>query len=189
MFDLETGIREMLGIVNNDLMWWQMLIRATIVYIAALLMVRLGDKRFFGKSTAFDVILGIVFGSVVSRAITGSAPFFPTLVAGFTLVMLHWVLATAAFHSDWFGDVVKGHSRILVKDGEILWDEMRRSNISHKDLLRELRLRSQTQNLDQVRIAQLERSGDISVIPSRNSPQVLEIRVENGVQIVRIQIE
>lgn len=66
---------------------------------------------------------------------------------------------------------------------------MRHSNISHKDLLRELRLRSQRQSLEQVQLAQLERSGDISFIPANNPPRVLEIRVEDGVQIVRIQLD
>lgn len=120
LFDLETTIREILGLGANDLAWWQMLVRAILVFIVALLMVRLGEKRFLGKNTAFDVILGIVFGSVMSRAITGSSPFFPTLVAGFTLILLHWLFAAVAFRSDWFGDMVKGRSRILVKDGEIL---------------------------------------------------------------------
>jgi hypothetical protein len=34
------------------------------------------------KATAFDVIAAIMLGSIMSRAINGSAPFLPTLVAG-----------------------------------------------------------------------------------------------------------
>ena len=46
----------------------EMAMRACIVYVCALAIVRLGDKRFLGKPTAFDAVLGIIFGSVVSRA-------------------------------------------------------------------------------------------------------------------------
>ena len=53
-----------------------------VIYVAAVLMVRVGEKRFLGKNTVFDVILGIVLGSVVSRAVTGFSPFFTKLVAG-----------------------------------------------------------------------------------------------------------
>jgi hypothetical protein len=58
-----------------------MALRAVVVYVVTVIIVRLGKKRFMGKGTAFDVILGIMLGSIVSRAITGNAPFFPALAA------------------------------------------------------------------------------------------------------------
>jgi uncharacterized membrane protein YcaP (DUF421 family) len=88
-----------------------------MVFIIATAMIRLGNKRFMGKNTALDVMLGIVFGSVVSRAITGNAPFFPTLAAGLVLVVAHWVLSAIAFRSHRFGEMVKGRSYPLVVDG------------------------------------------------------------------------
>jgi uncharacterized membrane protein YcaP (DUF421 family) len=48
--------------------------------------VRLGSKRFLGQTSAFDTIVGIMLGSIMSRAINSSAPFFPTLIAGVVLV-------------------------------------------------------------------------------------------------------
>lgn len=182
-------LEDVLGLGADDLAWWQMLVRAAIVYLAALAMVRIGEKRFLGKSTAFDVILGIVLGSVVSGAITGSSAFFATLVAGFTLVTIHWLFAYIAFRSDQFGDVIKGRARVLVKDGEINWGEMRNSNVSYNDLMSSVRLQAQLDDLDQVRLAQLERSGNVSVLTASDAPKVLEVRVEDGVQIVRIELE
>ena len=55
----------------------QMALRAVVVYAATVFMFRLGQNRFMGQGTAFDLILGIMPGSTVSRAITGTAPFFP----------------------------------------------------------------------------------------------------------------
>ena len=55
-----------LGINAQQLNIWQMGLRAAIVYVAALLMVRIvGDRRFIGKYAAFDVILSIIFGSTL----------------------------------------------------------------------------------------------------------------------------
>ena len=45
-----------------------MALRTVIVYAITLLIVRAGNKRFIGESTAFDVILGIMLGSIMSRA-------------------------------------------------------------------------------------------------------------------------
>ncbi|MCL4302560.1 MAG: DUF421 domain-containing protein [Anaerolineae bacterium] len=166
-----------------------MALRALIVYIAALVMVRLGEKRFLGKNTAFDVILGIILGSVVSRAINGSAGFWSTLGAGFVLVGLHWLFAVLAFHSDWFGTLIKGRTRLLVKNGEIRWTAMRKSNISQNDLLGALRSEARTSSPDEVKEAHLERSGNISVIRANQEPKILEVTVREGVQTIRIQIE
>lgn len=164
MQEIETLVTQILGLDVDELTIGHMVARAAVVFVAALLMVRVGEKRFFGKNTAFDIILGIIFGSVVSRAITGSSEFFPTLAAGLTLVLLHWLFATLSFHFDWFGTIVKGNSRTLVKDGEILWSAMRSSHISEKDLMSALRSQANVDELDEVQEARLERSGDISVI-------------------------
>lgn len=66
-----------LGLDNNELGVGQVALRAAVVYVVTLGMVRLAKKRFISRATAFDVILGIVLESVVSRAITGNAPFGP----------------------------------------------------------------------------------------------------------------
>ena len=182
-------ISQGLGLEVDELALWHMAIRAVVVYVAALAMVRLGEKRFRGENTAFDLILGIILGSVVSRAVTGSAPFFPTLGAGFVLVGLHWLFSVLAFHSDRFGTLVKGSHRTLVKDGEILWDEMQASHITENDLLDALRTQANIADVGEVKEARLERGGSISVIPKESEAKVLEVNVADGVQTVRIQVE
>lgn len=178
-----------LGLNEEGLTFWQMAARAPIVYITTIIMIRIGEKRFIGKSTAFDVVLGIVLGSVVSRAITGNAPFFPTLGAGFILVGLHWLLAWGAFQSHRFGTLVKGNSRILVEDGEIVWEGMKKGHISERDLKEALRSEIKSSDLSRVKLACLERSGKITVIPAESPPKILEVKVAEGVQTVRIQLE
>lgn len=141
-----------------------MVIRAVIVYILAVMMVRIGEKRFFGKNTAFDIILGIMFGSVVSRAITGSTEFLPTLSAGFVLILMHWLFAALAFYVDGVGVFLKGRNRLLVQDGEMLWEAMRDSHITERDLMSALRSQARIDSIEDVKEARLERSGSISVI-------------------------
>lgn len=189
MQDIGAFIEQILGLGVDNLNVWQMALRAVIVYVSALAMVRIGEKRFLGRNTAFDVILGIIFGSVVSRAITGSSPFFPTLAAGLVLVVIHWLFAVASFRSDWFGTFVKGHSRLLVEDGNILWDAMQKSHISEEDLMTSLRIQAGSDELGGVAEARLERSGDISVIKEHAQPRILEVDVAEGVQTVRIRLD
>ena len=91
-----------LELESKDINYWQMSVRAVIVFILSIAMLRLGHKRFMDKNTALDVMLGIVFGSIVSRAITGNAPFFPALAASLTLVFMHWFFFIHCFSLEFF---------------------------------------------------------------------------------------
>jgi uncharacterized membrane protein YcaP (DUF421 family) len=186
--EIWTMLGQLLWEEGSDLNWWQMAVRAALIYGVALLMVRLGEKRFLGKNTAFDVILGIILGSVTSRAINSSAPVWPTVVAGFVLVGLHWLLAVITFHSDSLGNVFKGRPRTLIKEGQIKWDNMAKSHISEQDLLGGLRLEANLNDPGRVEMACLERNGTISVIPRQAEARVVEVSVEAGVQTIRIEV-
>lgn len=154
-----------LSLASTDISIWQMSLRAFVVFMMAIGIVRLGDERFMGRHTALDVMLGIVFGSVVSRAITGGAPFFPTLAASCVLVAMHWTFSAIAFRSRGFGQLIKGKSHQLVHDGQIDWKEMRVTHITENDLKEALRLHGHHDNLENIDAAYLERNGSISIIP------------------------
>src|SRR5437016_12673205 len=76
----------------EDLTFVQISLRGAIVFIATLIMIRLGHKRSLSRKTAFDAVLLVILASVLSRAINGSAAFFATLGGGLVLVLLHRLL-------------------------------------------------------------------------------------------------
>ena len=152
-----------IGTDEETILWWQMIIRATIVFVIALIMIRIGGKRMFGKHSAFDIVLGIVLGSILGRAITGNAPFLSSIIAGFTLVFLHWLLAFLAYRLDFLGQYIKGNFQCLVENGEIKWDVMKRNNITENDLMEAVRMHGNGASIDSIRSAYYERSGDITV--------------------------
>jgi uncharacterized membrane protein YcaP (DUF421 family) len=186
---IEDALQVLLGLWldEKEINVWQMALRAIVVYGVTLLIVRLGKKRFMGRATAFDVILGIMLGSIASRAVTGNTPFFPALAAAATLVAMHWLLTLIAVRWHGFGTVVKGHPRLLVKDGEIDWETMRRTHITEHDLEEDLRGKSMS-DVRQVAEARLERSGQVSILKAKREPKVVEIAVADGVQTVRLEL-
>src|SRR5215212_1174841 len=108
----------------------QMALRTILIYAFSLVIVRLGSKRFLSDATAFDVVVGIMLGSIMSRAINGSAPFLPTLLGGVALVGMHWLLGVLAVHVSWFGTLVKGSPVLLIKDGNIQREGMLQAGLS-----------------------------------------------------------
>lgn len=167
---------------------WQVQARCIAFSIATLGMVRIADKRFIGKHTAFDVVLAVMLGSTASRAITEGASSLGKILAALTLVALHLTLSKLAFHSDWFGTWIKGSSRVLVRDGEIQWDAMTKAAITETDLQGMLRSQASSAEMDQVEVAHLERSGEVSFMMRDSKPQVIDVAVADGVQTVSIRL-
>src|SRR5467141_4301307 len=153
-----------LSVEPKDLTFVQISLRGIIVYLATLIMVRLGHKRSLARKTPFDAILLVILAAVLSRAINGSAAFFATLGGGVVLVVLHRLFAYLAFYSHGFGILVKGKPDIIVHDGECDFPVMRRNHVSIHDLEEDMRLNAHLDDLSKVRLARIERSGDISFI-------------------------
>jgi uncharacterized membrane protein YcaP (DUF421 family) len=168
----------------------EMCLRAAGIYLAGWAILRIGGNRFLGRETAFDVVLAFVLGSTLSRAINGSAPLLVTLAAATLLVMLHHLLAWISWCSHRWGVVLKGTPEPLIQDGRILPDGLRRYRISKGDLEEALRLNGRLADPGKVQEARFERNGDISVIEKKEEkePRIVEIRVQEGVQTVRIEI-
>ena len=145
----------------------QVSMRGIIVFIAVLLMVRISSKRSLAEKTGFDAALIVIIASVLSRAINGSAPFVPTLVVGFVLVFLHRLLALGAYASHTFGILVKGKPVVIVENGRINRRNMRRNQITQHDLEEDMRLDAETEDLGTIKVARVERSGDISFIKTQ----------------------
>jgi uncharacterized membrane protein YcaP (DUF421 family) len=153
-----------LGTEPKDLSFLQISLRGVIVFVVTLIMVRLGHKRSLSRKTAFDAVLLVILASVLSRAINGSAAFFATLGGGFVLVFLHRLLALLAYHSHWFGILIKGQPDVIVDDGEFVWPTMRRNHVSTHDIEEDMRLSLRTDDISKVKKARVERSGDVSFI-------------------------
>ena len=176
-----------IGLESRDLGLVQMGLRAAIVFVVTLTIVRLGKKRFLGRATAFDVILGIMLGSIVSRGVTGNAPLVPTLGAAAALMLMHWLFSAIALRWHGFGALVKGRPRLLVSEGRMDDKAMRTAHMTEHDLREDLRSKS-VARLEEVREARLERSGQLSVIKAKPEPKVVEVAVRDGVQTVRIEV-
>lgn len=155
------------GSGDGDLTVWQMSLRALVVYPFLLALIRLGDKRFLGEISAFDFVLAIVIGSITSRAISGNAAFWPSLVASVLLVGLHRVIGLLAFRYDTIAGWVKGWPRTLVEGGAMKRDQMRKAAIGEHDIESALRRRGDGITLEDVELICLERNGELSVVPTR----------------------
>jgi uncharacterized membrane protein YcaP (DUF421 family) len=157
------GISELFG-SGEHLTALQMGARSFVMFFITLALIRIAGMRIFGKKTAFDNILVIMLGAILARGVVGASPFFSTVAAATVMVIVHKILAILAMKHVWVGKIVKGIHRSLFKEGEMNWKNMRISSISKDDLMEGVRLQINSDSLDEVKEALIEKNGQVSVI-------------------------
>jgi len=102
---------------GNELDPLQMTLRAVAIFVLALAMIRVAGRRALAQHGAFDVCTTVLLGAVLSRAVVGASPFWATMAAGLTIVVLHRLVAMASVRWPWFESLVSGDKRVLVRGG------------------------------------------------------------------------
>jgi uncharacterized membrane protein YcaP (DUF421 family) len=159
-------LESLLGLAAEpkNLTFIQISLRGVIVMVAALAMIRLGTKRSLAEKTAFDAVLLVVLASALARAVNDNAAFFPTLGGAFVLVFMHRLFGSIGCRCHAFGVLIKGKPDVIVENGNVNWKMLRQNHVSKHDLEEDLRLNAHTEDISKIRIARVERSGDISFI-------------------------
>jgi len=140
----------------------QMSLRATAVFVLTLAMIRVAGRRSLGQHRNFDTCTIVLIGAVLSRAVVGASPFWSTMAAGASIVLLHRLVAMASVRWPWFESLVSGDKRELVKDRRRDEQEMRKALITGRDLDEAVRKKSGNEASPLER-AVLERDGSITV--------------------------
>jgi uncharacterized membrane protein YcaP (DUF421 family) len=143
----------------------QMLVRALVVFVIGVALLRLTTPRLFGRATPVDIVLAVIIGSNLSRTLTGNAPFLEVIGATVFLVFVHAVLTRAAARWRPLANLVKGRTSVLVREGEICWREMHANAVGERDLMAAIRAAGGA-SVDKVKTATLERNGDLDVVMS-----------------------
>jgi len=149
---------------GKELNIFQMAIRAAMIFLIALVLIRLSGKRTFGMLSPFDTVISILLGAILSRAVIGASPFVATVFASVVIVILHRLFAWISLYNDVFGSLIKGNAKIIYEDGKIIRKNMQKFFITDKDLKEGIRLQGNVESLDEIKRVYIERDGKISVI-------------------------
>lgn len=151
---------------GSDLNALQMADRALAVFALTLAMLRASGRRSLGQRRAFDGCATVLLGSVLSRAVVGASPFWPTMAAGLAIVAAHRAIGWLSVRSPWFELLVAGDKRELIAGGSRDREQMRAGLISDRDLDEAARAKTGDEASPLER-AVLERDGTITVKPRR----------------------
>lgn len=145
--------------------WWELILRGVIVYVVLLLGIRLFGRREIGQMTPFDLVLILLIANAVQNAMVGpDTSLTGGLLVAATLLILNRLVARFSFRLPWLRGITEGEPVLLVSDGAVLRDRLRRQGIDLEDLEQAAREHG-VKDLGEVDTAVLEVDGSVSIIP------------------------
>lgn len=141
-------------------------LRAGAIYLVLLLVMRVSGKRSMAQITTFDFVLLLIIGQATQQALIGDDYSITTgLLLILTLVGIDTALSLIQLRSPRLDRWLDGTPVVILEDGRLLYDRMRKSRVDESEILMAARERHGLQRLDEIQYAVLERSGGISIIP------------------------
>ncbi|MEO8511550.1 MAG: YetF domain-containing protein [Chloroflexota bacterium] len=139
-------------------------IRATVIFIALYLLVRLLGKRELAQLTPFELIVLIVMGDLIQQGVThNDFSLTASILAIGTFAFWASVLSWITYLSKRAENFFDGQPQVIVRDGEMLMANMRRDRLTQAELESEMRLAG-IGRMSDVAWAIIESRGKISFI-------------------------
>lgn len=151
--------------------WLNIVIRSVGALVYLFILTKIVGKRQLRQLTYIEYIVGISIGSIAAFMATEmDGPLYHSLIA-------MGIFAIFPMLSEWFSlkskvvrDLVEGKATILIKEGKILEDNLKKERLTVEDLMEQLRLKNAFRVAD-VEFALMEASGEVSILmKSQNQP-------------------
>ena len=127
-----TSLQEL---IRTDIPWWSLLIRAVVVYIAVLFLLRISGKRQVGQMGMTEFVALLLISNAVQNSMNGGDN---SLVGGLILagviIALSTLFAYATFRSSRFEKLVQGRPTLLIHHGKVLHRHLANELLSEREL-------------------------------------------------------
>ncbi|MEJ7809220.1 MAG: YetF domain-containing protein [Gemmatimonadaceae bacterium] len=138
-------------------------LRTIAVYALMLVVIRVSGKRAIGNFTAFDLLVALMLGEVVDEIAYGDVSFAQGATVILVVAALQYGNAWLSFAHRGAARILEGSPRIIIRDGAMEKQGMRKERMSPSDVMAELRGLG-VSDLREVKLAVLEVDGRVSVI-------------------------
>lgn len=171
-------------------LWLEIGLRTLCAVVVLFFMTKLLGKRQVSQLSFFEYLTGITIGSLVAYiSLDHEANWYLGLIAlgvwvACSLLIEYWQLKSKKAR-----DFIDFKATVLIKDGKILEDNLKKERLTSDELMEQLRKKSVFRVAD-VEFAIMESSGEINILQTRESlpltPKDLGIQVasEKVAQVV-----
>ncbi len=144
-------------------------LRASAMFVVVYLLIRLMGKRQLGQMTPFEFIALVVIGDLIQQGVTQTdSSLVGALLAIGTFMFWALLMNWLAYLSPRAERILEGEPRVVVRDGELLRQNLRRDRLTAAEVESEMRLAG-IATLKDVEWAVLEPGGKISFIQRKDA--------------------
>jgi uncharacterized membrane protein YcaP (DUF421 family) len=158
-------------LLHPDVSILEKIVRPVIVYVFLIIGLRLAGKRELAQLNPFDLVVLLTLSNTVQNAIIGNDNSVAGgLIGAATLLSVNYFVVRFLFKHEKLERLVEGDADVLVENGEIKHDRLRKELIT----LPELKMAAHKQgfaSFDEVDRAVLEPGGTISFSAKRPTPE------------------
>ena len=139
--------------------------RTILLYLILIAVVRLMGKRQIGQMEASEFVVTMLIADLASIPMQdGGIPLLSGLVPILTVLGMEFILSGISMRSVFFRRLLCGKPVILIENGNILQNNLRRTGVTMDELTGHLREKD-VLDLRAVQYAILETDGNLSVFP------------------------
>jgi uncharacterized membrane protein YcaP (DUF421 family) len=148
--------------------WWEIVLRAVIIYIGIFFLFRLIGKKPLGKMSPFDfVLLLIISRSVGSGLIGRESSVGGAFLSAITLLLISYLVDLTVFKSPRLEKIIEGQPQFIIVNGLIQEEILKKEKITHEELKAALR-EENVEHPQDVKYAILENNGHINIIKKKD---------------------
>jgi uncharacterized membrane protein YcaP (DUF421 family) len=149
--------------------WVHILLRSLGAIVALFVFTRILGKKQISQLTFFEYIAGITLGELAGFISTDiESHYFLGLTALTVWFLVPLGVEWVTLKSKKLRDLFEGKSTVVIKEGKVLEDNLKKERFSAEELLQRLRTKD-VFNLADVEFAILETSGDLNVLLKKES--------------------
>ncbi len=161
--------------------YWELLIRTVFLYIFILIVFRLMGKREVGELSIMDLVVFVLIAECVAFAIEGvDKPIFESILPIIILLAIQYLNSLLTLKSKKLRDVIDGDPSIIIRDGVINQEEMKKQRYNLDDLFQQMR-EERIPSIQNVAYAFLEPSGKLSIFLKNEDPLILPLIVDGEI--------
>ncbi|UUV20881.1 DUF421 domain-containing protein [Paenimyroides aestuarii] len=142
---------------------YHILICGTIAYLSLFIFIKISGKRTLAKLNAFDFVVSVTLGSILSSIILLKVSIAEGLTGLFIIISLQYLLAFLAKKSDTMEKVINSTPSLLFYNGKFLNDALQKELITKEEVYAEIRS-YKIEKIEDVRAVVLELNGDMTVV-------------------------
>ncbi len=153
-------------------------LRTAIMYIIILAIMRFSGKRQLGELQISELVVTILISELAAIPMQDlDAPMVNGIISIIVLVCLEIIVSFICMKSAVLKSVFEGHSCILIENGRIDQQQMKKVRFTIDDLMESLRQKG-VSKIDSVNTAVLETSGKVSVILKNTCSPATKLQID-----------